>query len=130
MGVRAPCQKLPVSRKKVADIIIETLAEAGVRRCYGIYTDLKNPDFVRMADAMGFHGRRVEQAAKLDEAVRDVLSRSGPALLDVKVNRHELVMPPKVEPGQLLHTALYSAKAILAGRGKEVEQLVRSDFAD
>ena len=119
-----------MSRKKVADIIIETLAEAGVRRCYGIYTDLKNPDFARMADAMGFHGRRVEHAAELDEVVRDVLARPSPALLDVKVNRHELVMPPKIEPGQLLHTALYSAKAILAARGKDVEQLVRSNFAD
>jgi pyruvate dehydrogenase (quinone) len=31
---------------------------------------------------------------------------------------------------QVLHTALYSAKAVLAGRGKEVEELVRSNFAD
>jgi pyruvate dehydrogenase (quinone) len=42
-------------------------------------TDLTNPDFARVAEAMGFHGRRVERAAELDEAVRDVLSRPGPA---------------------------------------------------
>jgi len=59
-----------------------------------------------------------------------VLSQPGPALLDIKVNRYELVMPPKVEVGQVLHTALYSAKAIIAGRGMEVEELVRTNFAD
>jgi pyruvate dehydrogenase (quinone) len=41
-----------------------------------------------------------------------------------------MLMPPKVEAGQVLHTALYSAKAIIAGRGKEVEELVRINFAD
>lgn len=94
------------------------------------FTELKNPDFARLADAMGIYGRRVESADTLDEAIQDVLSRPGPALLDVRVNRYELVMPPKVEPGQVLHTALYSAKAVLAGRGDEVGELLRSNFAD
>ena len=38
----------------------------------------------------------------------------GPALLDVVTDRFELVMPPKVEAGQVAGMALYSAKA--AGR--------------
>jgi pyruvate dehydrogenase (quinone) len=94
------------------------------------FTELKNPDFARLAQAIGFYGRRVDDGSTLEEAVRDVLSQPGPALLDVKVNRYELVMPPKIEAGQVLHTALYSAKAIIAGRGMEVEELVRSNFAD
>ncbi|MEW9571646.1 thiamine pyrophosphate-dependent enzyme [Rhodanobacter sp. Si-c] len=94
------------------------------------YTDLQNPDFAKVAEAIGFHARRVEQAGELEAAVRDLLAQPGPALLDVKVNRYELVMPPKIEPGQVLHTALYSAKAVLAGRGKDVEELLRSNFDD
>lgn len=94
------------------------------------FTELKNPDFARLAEAMGIYGRRVESADTLDEAIQDVLSRPGPALLDVRVNRYELVMPPKVEAGQVLHTALYSAKALLSGRGDEVGELLRSNFAD
>ncbi|WP_458070619.1 thiamine pyrophosphate-dependent enzyme [Rhodanobacter sp. BL-MT-08] len=94
------------------------------------FTELKNPDFAKLAEAIGFYGRRVDDASTLEEAIRDVLSQPGPALLDVKVNRYELVMPPKVEVGQVLHTALYSAKAIIAGRGMEVEELVRTNFAD
>jgi pyruvate dehydrogenase (quinone) len=94
------------------------------------YTDLLNPDFAKVAEAIGFHARRVERAGELEDAVRDLLAQPGPALLDVKVNRYELVMPPKVEPGQVLHTALYSAKAVLAGRGRDVEELLRSNFDD
>ncbi|WP_448663256.1 thiamine pyrophosphate-dependent enzyme [Sphingomonas sp. CJ20] len=89
------------------------------------YTNLHNPDFGDVARAMGLWGRRVEKSSDLDEAVRQWLAEPGPALLDVVTDRYELVMPPKVEAGQVLGTALYSAKAILAGRGDAVVELVK-----
>lgn len=90
------------------------------------YTDLRNPDFGQVAEAIGLWGRRVEDPGALDRAVQDWLATPGPALLDVVVSRHELVMPPKVEVGQVLGTALYSAKGILAGRGEDVVELLES----
>jgi pyruvate dehydrogenase (quinone) len=89
------------------------------------FTDLLNPDFARVAEAVGMWGRRVEKPDDVDEAVRAWLSAPGPALLDVVVERNELVMPPKIELSQLLGTALYSAKAILAGRGEDVVDLAK-----
>jgi pyruvate dehydrogenase (quinone) len=89
------------------------------------YTDLKNPDFARVAEAMGLWGRRVEKSSELAGAVREWLDAPGPALLDVVTDRFELVMPPKVEAGQVFGTALYSVKAVLAGRGSDVVGLVR-----
>jgi pyruvate dehydrogenase (quinone) len=89
------------------------------------YTDLKNPDFARVAEAMGLWGRRVEKSSDLPGAVRDWLDAPGPALLDVVTDRFELVMPPKVEAGQVFGTALYSVKAVLAGRGSDVVGLVK-----
>ena len=41
------------------------------------------------------------------------------------VARNELVMPAKIEAAQVLGTALYSAKAILAGRADDVIDLAR-----
>lgn len=79
------------------------------------FTDLRNPDFGRMAEAMGWWGRRVEHPDALDDAVRAWLAAPGPALLDVVTVRDELVMPPKIEPGQVFGMALYSAKGILSG---------------
>ncbi|MCP1472118.1 pyruvate dehydrogenase (quinone) [Sphingobium sp. OAS761] len=90
------------------------------------YTNLLNPDFGRVAEAMGLWGRRVEKAEELDQAVRDWLSVPGPALLDVVTDRFELVMPPKVQPGQVAGMALYSAKAVLGGRGRDVVGVLRN----
>lgn len=92
------------------------------------YTGLENPDFGKVAEAIGFYGRRVEHADDLPAAVAGWLAQPGPALLDVKVNRYELVMPPDIEFSPVMHMALYSAKAILAGRGGDVLKLVRNNF--
>jgi pyruvate dehydrogenase (quinone) len=89
------------------------------------YTGLKNPDFSKVAEAMGLWGRRVEAPEDLEAAVVAFLATPGPALLDVVVDRYELVVPPKVAPGQVFGTALYSAKGILAGRGDEVAELIK-----
>jgi hypothetical protein len=48
------------------------------------------------------------------EYAMPALLHPGPALLDVKVNRMELAMPPKIELAQVAGTTLYSLKAILA----------------
>lgn len=90
------------------------------------YTNLLNPDFARVADAMGLWGRRVERAETLEQDVYDWLAVPGPALLDVVTDRFELVMPPKVAIGQVAGMALYSAKAVLSGRGGDVKGIIRN----
>ncbi len=92
------------------------------------YTNLVNPDFSRVAEAIGFHGRRVEHAQDLDAAVRDWLAQPGPALLDVVTSRMELVRPPSVGHEQLFGTALYSGKALLSGRAGNVWDLVTDNL--
>ncbi len=89
-------------------------------------TNLENPNFAQVAQAIGFHARRVEQAEELESAVRDWIAAPGPALLDVVTERMELVIPPKIEIAQVFGTALYSAKAVLAGRAGDVWELVSS----
>ncbi len=92
------------------------------------YTNLKNPDFARVAEAIGFWGRVVRDANELESAVAQRLAQPGPALLDVHVDRMELVMPPKVEAAQVFGTALYSIKAIMGGRGGDVMELFTDNF--
>ena len=92
------------------------------------YTDLKNPDFARVAEAMGYYGQRVEKPADLEQAVRAWLAHPGPALLDVTTDRFELVIPPALEAKQIFGTALYSAKAIFDGRGADVADLLKDNF--
>ncbi len=94
------------------------------------YTDLKNPDFAKLADVIGFRGWRVERNEHLEAAVVAFLAHPGPALLDVTVNRMALVMPPQIEASQILGTALYSIKAVLGGRSSEVAELLESNFGE
>lgn len=90
------------------------------------YTELVNPDFARVAEAIGFRGWRVEKAQDLESMVQAWLAEPGPALLDVVTDRFELVMPPNVKPGQVAGMALYSTKAVLNGRGRDVVGIVRN----
>jgi pyruvate dehydrogenase (quinone) len=102
--------------------------EMKVEGLLNAYTDLQNPDFSRVAEAIGFHARRVEHANDLEAAVQDWLSQPGPALLDVLTSRMELVMPPFVGAEQAFGTALYSAKAMLGGRAGDVWDLVTENL--
>ena len=92
------------------------------------YTDLKNPDFGKVAQAMGLWGRTVSDAAELDSAVDDWLAASGPALLNVKVAPMELVMPPFIAPEAAYGMAMYSVRAVLHGQGGEVFEMIEENF--
>jgi pyruvate dehydrogenase (quinone) len=94
------------------------------------YTDLQNPDFSKLAEVIGLRGWRVERNEELEAAVVAFLAHPGPALLDVKVNRMELVMPPQVEASQVFGMALYSVKAVLGGRAGDVVELLKSNFME
>mgnify|MGYP003347026286 CR=1 FL=1 len=97
--------------------------EMKVEGLLNAYTNLENPDFSKVAQAIGFHARRVERAEDLEGAIQEWLAQPGPALLDVVASKLELVMPPNVEVGQVFGTALYSAKALLGGRAGDVWDL-------
>jgi pyruvate dehydrogenase (quinone) len=91
-----------------------------------VYTDLKNPDFGAVAQAMGLWGRSVSKAAQLEESVQSWLAQPGPALLDVKVKPMQLVMPPSplVAPEAVVGMAVYSARAMLHGKGRDVWEMM------
>jgi pyruvate dehydrogenase (quinone) len=91
-------------------------------------TDLKNPNFAAMAEAMGLLGIRVEDPAAVRPALDRAFAHDGPAVVDVVTNRMELVMPPKIEVGQAIGFSLYAARAILNGRGDELLELARSSL--
>lgn len=93
-----------------------------------IYTDLKNPDFGKVAQAMGLWGRTVTDAGELETAVQEWLAVPGPALLNVKVMPMELVMPPFTAIGPAYGMAMYSIKAILHGKGGDVFEMIEENF--
>jgi pyruvate dehydrogenase (quinone) len=91
-----------------------------------LYTDLKNPDFGEVAKAMGLWGGRVSNAGELEGSIQVWLAQPGPALLHVKVKPMQLVMPPSpfVSPEAVIGMAVYSARAMLRGKGHDVWEMV------
>ena len=61
----------------------------------------ENPDFVKLADAYGWQGERVEDPAEVPAAIKRMLDAKGPYLLDVKISREQNVYP-MVAPGAAL----------------------------
>ncbi|CAO3436526.1 Pyruvate dehydrogenase (quinone) (EC 1.2.5.1) [Azospirillum endophyticum] len=92
------------------------------------YTDLENPDFSKVAAAIGYWSRRVEHGEELADAVKEWLAQPGPALLDVVVGRFELVMPPAIDPKAAVGMAIYGTRAVLSGRSSELIEMVEQNF--
>jgi pyruvate dehydrogenase (quinone) len=91
-------------------------------------TELQNPDFARMAEAIGIRGIRVEKPEQLDTAINAALSRPGPVLVDAVVNRQELSMPPSITADQAFGFGLYLLRAVISGRGDEVIDLAKTNL--
>ncbi|MHB8284798.1 MAG: thiamine pyrophosphate-dependent enzyme [Caulobacteraceae bacterium] len=122
-------EKLPI---KVAVLNNSSLGfvelEQRVEGMLATYTDLENPDFAKVAGAMGYWSRRVERAEDLDAAVEDWLAQPGPALLDVVTGRYELVLPPATEAKEAFGMAMYSVRAVMAGRSAELVEMAEQNF--
>ena len=92
-------------------------------------TDLKNPDFSKVADACGLFGVRVTKAEELKPALEEALAHDGPALVDVLVHRQELSMPPTITASQALGFGLYLTKCVLNGRGDAIINLAKTNLS-
>jgi pyruvate dehydrogenase (quinone) len=92
-------------------------------------TELVNPNFANVAQAMGIFGRRVEQPSDLQQALADAIAYDGPAIVDVVTARQELSIPPAITVEQAKGFSLYAIRTILAGRGDELLDLITTNVA-
>ena len=91
-------------------------------------TELMNPNFSAMAEAVGVRGIRLEQAGEVDSAKAAALAHDGPVLVDAVVHRTELAMPPAVTIEMAKGFSLYMVKAIIGGRADEIIDLARTNL--
>src|SRR5215467_1609386 len=86
-------------------------------------TDLRNPDFAKLADAAGILGLTAETSDQVEPMLRQALQHDGPVLLEVPVSRQELSMPPTITFEQAKGFSLFMLKAVLNGRANEIIDL-------
>ncbi len=93
-------------------------------------TDVENPDFGKVASAIGLHGERVEQAEDIGPAVQRAFEHPGPALIDFVTDPLALSVPPAITMDQVKGFALTSGKLVLGGEKEEVWDLARRNIRD
>jgi pyruvate dehydrogenase (quinone) len=91
-------------------------------------TDLENPDFSAMANAVGIKGIRITTPAEVESKLAEAFAHPGPVVIDAVVNRMELAMPPKITSEMAKGFTLYMMKAVMNGRADEVVELAASNL--
>jgi pyruvate dehydrogenase (quinone) len=91
-------------------------------------TELNNPNFAAMAEAVGIRGIRIEHPDQVDDGIAAAFAHDGPVLIDAVVNRTELAMPPSITLEMAKGFSLYMVKAIINGRADEIIDLAKTNL--
>lgn len=91
-------------------------------------TDMYNPDFAKVAQAMGMEGYTVNEPDELVPVLIRTLETNRPVLIDVMTDPDALAMPPHIEFGQMKGFAEAMYKLLLQGRGKDVVNTINSNY--
>lgn len=91
-------------------------------------TSLTNPNFAAMAEAIGIKGIRVDSASSLESDLEVAFAHKGPVIVDVSIDRNELIMPPAIEMEQVKGFSLYMMKAIINGQGNAILDLMKTNL--
>jgi pyruvate dehydrogenase (quinone) len=119
--LRAPVKIIVFKNESLAFVELEMKA-AGI---VDFGTDLRNPNFAKLAEAAGLLGLTAETPDQVPPMIEQILEHDGPALLEVLVSRQELSMPPTITFEQAKGFGLFALRAVLNGYGDEIIDLAK-----
>jgi len=93
-------------------------------------TDLRNPDFAKVAEAMGIKGIRIENPADLHSGIKQALDHDGPVLVDAITDPNALSLSPNITEEQMTGFALSMGKLVLSGHVDEVLATVEANLTE
>jgi pyruvate dehydrogenase (quinone) len=91
-------------------------------------TDMLNPDFTKIAEAMGMLGITINSPDEVKSGLERAFQQDGPVLITVWTDPNALAMPPKLEFDQMKGYSLYIGKMMLSGRMDEVFNMISSNY--
>jgi acetolactate synthase-1/2/3 large subunit len=71
------------------------------------YSAMSVPDFVKLADAYGAKGFRIDKPSELSAKMKEAFATPGPVLIDVVIPKEEAVMP-MIPPGGSMSEMLFA----------------------
>lgn len=91
-------------------------------------TDLKNPNFAKMAEAIGIMGVRIENPADISSGLKKALEHSGPALIDVVTDPNAVSLPSHMTSDQVVGFGITMGKLVLSGHIDEVVDTIETNI--
>lgn len=91
-------------------------------------TDMVNPDFVKVAEAMNIKAWEVKESKNVEAALKEAFEHDGPALINIYTDEEALAMPPKINFDQVKGFAETMGKLMINGRSAEVIDTAKSNF--
>ncbi len=91
-------------------------------------TEMLNPDFTKLAEAMGMPGITITDPNDVKSELEKAFLQEGPILITIQTDPNALAMPPKLEFDQMKGMALYMGKMMLSGRMDEVFKIISSNY--
>lgn len=91
-------------------------------------TDMLNPDFAQVAEAMGMAGFNVSKPEEVLTTLCNAFELEGPVLINIMTEPNALAMPPKIEFGQMFGFAQSMMKLLVNGRTEEVINTINANY--
>ncbi len=91
-------------------------------------TEMMNPDFAKIAEAMGMPGITINDPGEVKSELEKAFLQEGPILVTIQTDPNALAMPPKMEFDQMKGLTLYMGKMMLSGRMDEVFNIISSNY--
>lgn len=91
-------------------------------------TDMVNPEFALVAEAMGIKGITISDPDTLEAGLKEAFLYNGPVLINVMTDPNALAMPPKIELKMMTGMALSMTRLMLGGKFEEVLDTVKSNY--
>ena len=91
-------------------------------------TDMQNPDFALVAQAMGIKSYTVSRPDDVLPVLVEALNSPEATLLNVMTDPNALAMPPQIEWNQMTGFAQAMYKMLLTGRTQEIIDTINSNY--
>lgn len=90
-------------------------------------TDMQNPDFTLVAQAMGIPGFTISQPEKVPSILDQAFNSPGPALVNIMTDPNALAMPPHIEWHQMTGFVQAMYRMLITGRSQEIIDTINSN---
>lgn len=91
-------------------------------------TDMVNPDFVKLAEAMNISAWEAKESKDVEAALVGGFNHKGPAIINIFTDPNALALPPTIKFDQVKGFALSMGKLMMNGKFAEVVDTTKSDL--